>query len=82
MGYIVEQDYLSTTAMDEALRMAAARAGLDFFGVTERFREEARQRSLFYQFDGHYNGDGQQFFAKSIAPFIVKKLANSREGEQ
>ena len=42
--------------------------------VTERFRQESKQRDLFYEFDAHYNADGQRFFAESIASSVGEKL--------
>jgi lysophospholipase L1-like esterase len=75
MGFIVRQDYLTTTAMDQALDSAASKAGVGFSAVTGGFREAAARRTLFYRFDGHYNRDGQRLFAESIGPFIASRLS-------
>jgi lysophospholipase L1-like esterase len=74
MGFLVDQSYLTTTAMDDAVRMAASQAGVDFLEVTQVFRRESMTRNLFYRFDGHYNSEGQRFFAESISPFVRAKL--------
>ena len=74
MGFTVEQSYLTATVMDEAVRLAGSKAGVDFFEVTGLFRQESMKRNLFYSFDGHYNSEGQHFFAQCIAPFITTKL--------
>jgi lysophospholipase L1-like esterase len=74
MGYVVHHSYLTTTAMDDAVRLAASRAGLGCLEVTRSFRRESITRNLFYRFDGHYNADGQRFFAESIEPFVLSAL--------
>ena len=74
IGVTVQAEDLATTKMDEAVRMAAARAGVEFLGVTDRFREASKTRSLFFEFDGHYNREGHRFFAACIEAFIRSRL--------
>jgi lysophospholipase L1-like esterase len=78
MGIEIAPDALSTRAMDEAIARAAARAGLDAFDLSDRFRREARARDLFFRYDGHFNRDGHRLFAEGIEEFVRAKL-QSRE---
>ena len=74
IGVTVRPGDLTTTRMDEAVRRAAAGAGVEFLDVTERFRQAAKTRSLFFPFDGHYNREGHRFFAACIAEFVRNQL--------
>ena len=74
IGFIVDRSWLTTTSMDDAIRMAASRSGIDFLEVTQTFREASMKRNLFFGFDGHYNREGQRYFAESIGSFIGAKL--------
>jgi len=74
IGFIVDRSCLTTTSMDDAIRMAASRSGIEFLEVTQTFREESMKRNLFFRFDGHYNSEGQRYFAESIGPFIGAQL--------
>ncbi|MGC2518227.1 MAG: hypothetical protein WA373_03865 [Burkholderiales bacterium] len=74
IGFIVDPSCLTTTSMDDAIRMATSKPGIDFLEVTQTFREESMKRNLFFRFDGHYNREGQRYFAESIGPFIGAKL--------
>jgi hypothetical protein len=78
MGYIANDSYLTTTTMDDAVRRSASTAAVAFVTVTRQFREESTQRNLFFQFDGHYNKDGQRFFASCIEPFVSQELVGRR----
>lgn len=75
LGFVVDPSDLTTTSMDEAIRLSASKAGVDFFEVTAEFRKEAMHRRLFYVFDGHYNADGARFFGSSIADFVSRELS-------
>lgn len=74
MGFVIEPSCLTTTSMDEAVRIAASRHAIDFLELTDLFRKESTKRDLFFKFDLHYNRDGQRYFSESIAPFAAAKL--------
>ena len=74
MGFFVETGMLNTTRMDEAGRNASFRAGLDFYEITNQFREAAGGRDLFFTIDGHFNPAGCQLFAEGIERFVTAEL--------
>lgn len=74
IGFVVENEMLQTTRVDEAGRDASFRAGLDFYEVTHPFREVAGRRDLFFKFDGHFNIAGCRLFAEGIEPFVTAEL--------
>jgi hypothetical protein len=74
IGFLPSRSCLTTTSMDDAVRIATSRPGIDFLEVTQTFRKESTKRNLFFGFDGHYNSEGQRYFAESIGPFISAKL--------
>ena len=74
MGYSVDASLLKTTRMDEAVRMAASKAGLECVEVTRDFRSESRKRRLYYPLDGHMNAEGYRWLAERIEPYIADQL--------
>ena len=51
-------EMLTTNAEDEAIRNACRVAGVDFYEVTDRFREESVHEQFFFELDGHFNPAG------------------------
>lgn len=73
-GFVLDDAMLSSDAPDQAIRMAAEKAGLQFFAVTERFRN-ARDLHFFFRLDGHFEASGHQFYADLLTPIIARELA-------
>ncbi|MBI4833071.1 MAG: hypothetical protein HY801_16250 [Candidatus Lindowbacteria bacterium] len=74
MGFDDDKNSLKTTAMDEATHLAAVKAGIDFFEVTQIFRRESLRRDLYYEFDGHFTPEANRFFAERIEPIVLEYL--------
>jgi GDSL-like Lipase/Acylhydrolase family len=74
MGFLVDDQMLKTTSMDEAARAASFGAGLDFYEVTPQFREVAGCQELFFRLDGHFNPAGSRLFAQRVEPIVVAEL--------
>jgi GDSL-like Lipase/Acylhydrolase family len=70
LGFQLDESVLVSREMDEAIRLAAAAAGLQFVTVTEQFRAAPPAPPLFYQFDGHLTAGGHRLFADSIAAAV------------
>jgi lysophospholipase L1-like esterase len=71
MGNVCEPSLLTTTAPDDVVRLAATKAGLPFFAVTEEFRRTAVREPLFFELDGHLNKAGQQRYGDLLAPIVA-----------
>jgi hypothetical protein len=71
LGFIVREDMLTGTAPDDAIRLACGKAGLPFYSVTDGFRREVKGRHLFFDFDGHFNREGNVLFFELLLPLIV-----------
>jgi lysophospholipase L1-like esterase len=67
VGYRLDDSVLHSDAPDEAIRLACHQAGVRFLSVTQGFRSEAGKRNLYFEYDGHFNPDGHDLFAKLIA---------------
>lgn len=77
MGFTMHDYYLTTSIMDDAIRLAATKAETDFFEVTKSFRLKSEKSNLFYKFDGHYTAHGQRLFARGIEPYVQSALRES-----
>lgn len=79
IGFELEESDLGASEPDDAIRMAAERAEVPFYEVTEVFTEAARQEQLFFPYDGHFDRNGTRLFASSIADEVADHL---RRGER
>jgi hypothetical protein len=73
LGFEVEGSMLGSNAPDETIRAAARAAGLDFYTFTEKFREECKQRDLFFEYDGHFNAAGQALYGEEVSKLLFEK---------
>ncbi len=64
---------LESDAPDRAIEAACQRAGVEFHSVTERFRRACNSRTLYFEFDGHFNPEGQALFGRAVAEFLLQK---------
>ena len=74
LGFLVEDDMLKTTSMDDATKAASLGAGLDFYDLTAPFRELGRCQELFFRLDGHFNPAGSRLFAQDLEPIVATEL--------
>lgn len=73
LGYIVNDAMLEGDAPDEVIRSACEKAKLPFHSVTDRFRKACTRRTLYYEFDGHFNPEGQALFAEAVCEFLLQR---------
>lgn len=78
LGFASAPDMLTTSAEDEEIRTASQMAGVRFYDYTREFRQAAVQRDLFFEWDGHLNARGHDYFAELIAPLLKEAIAASR----
>ena len=68
-GFELDRRMLVSDSPDEAIRRAAAGAGLPFYTVMPAFR--ARQGvPLYFELDGHLDARGHRFYAEQLAPAV------------
>ena len=65
---------LSNNNADTAINLACKKADIPFISITEDFRRIAEKHNLFYQYDGHFNAQGHEAYAKLIAPAVMDIL--------
>ena len=74
MGFTVTAEMLTSTAPDDAIRMAAESAGVPCHIFMPEFRREGAQRRLYFEFDGHLDRDGSQLFSELLDPIVARSL--------
>jgi hypothetical protein len=74
MGFAVTAEMLTSTAPDDAIRMASEKAGVPFFAVTADFRREGSGRRLYFEFDGHLDREGSLLLAELLEPTVQRAL--------
>lgn len=70
LGFAAIPEMLTTTAADDAIRLACECADTPFFSVTEEFRQLAKDRNMYFELDDHFNREGQRCFADLLTPII------------
>lgn len=70
LGFVVREDMLTSTAPDDAIRLACEKAGVTFHSVTDAFRRRVETRRLYFELDGHLNRDGNSVFSELLVPVI------------
>jgi lysophospholipase L1-like esterase len=78
LGFLIEDNVINSDAPDDAIRNACKAARLEFHSFTKRFRDEARQRSLFFELDGHFNADGAALYAEEVSKFLLEQSPRSK----
>ena len=73
VGFLAD-DTLRDDNADEAVRLAAARAGVSFLSITDEFRRRDRP-TLYFPLDGHLTCDGTRQLAGLLAPGVGSALA-------
>lgn len=74
VGYTMPPWLLSTTHMDESIRLAAEHAGLPFYEVTAVFRAQQDNPHLFFTLDGHLTAEGSHLLASTLHPILENWL--------
>jgi hypothetical protein len=79
LGFTVNPDMLSSTVPDEAITIAADRAGIKFISVLASFRQNSEH--LFYDLDGHFTAAGNRLFAEELTPLIEREFQLYQSGK-
>src|SRR2546422_8194558 len=73
-GFEVDDGALTSKEMDNAIRNAAMKGGVQLLSVTESFRAEAPEPHLYFELDGHFTARGHQLFADAVTPSLHATL--------
>lgn len=79
IGFTTFPEMLLTTKPDESLKKICDESGIAFLSVTEAFRRQSRDESLYYTYDGHFTPQGHELFVREILP-LLQKLLLAKEG--
>jgi lysophospholipase L1-like esterase len=77
-GFTLDRRMLISDAEDVEIRMAANKAGLPFFAVTDQFRKNP-DAHFFFKLDTHFNSRGHHFYADLLGPAIENELKHPEE---
>jgi lysophospholipase L1-like esterase len=80
IGFVLNDNMLSTDAPDDEARQACREAGIDrFLSVTDEIRRRAAEGAgLYYALDGHFTREGHKAFADALAPQLWRILSDQR----
>lgn len=76
-GFQLDRQMLVSDSQDREIELAAQRAGLRFFKVTQAFRQNA-DANFFFKLDTHLNRSGHHFYADQLTPAIETELKSLR----
>jgi len=71
LGFRIEDSATRSDAPDEAIRATCRTAGIEFHCFTERFRQESKDRNLFFEFDGHFNAAGYALYGEEVCNLLL-----------
>jgi len=74
VGYEVRSDMIDSTAPDDAVRIAAERAGLDFVSISDTFKARRDDPELFFELDGHMTAKGHELYGETLTPIIAERI--------
>lgn len=77
LGFTSAPDMLTSSAPDDVIRTACELAGVRFYDYTREFRQASAQKDLFFEWDGHLNAQGHNYFAEVLSP-VTKAAISSR----
>jgi hypothetical protein len=70
LGFTVLPEMLASSLPDDAIRKVCKEASISFFAVTRDFRDKSKDEVLFFEYDGHFNAQGQKVFADLLLPAL------------
>lgn len=76
-GFEIPDSLYANTLADETIKLAAEEYEIEFYSVSEIFRNKKTKNNLYYPFDGHFTPEGNRTFAESLKYVLEEKL-NSR----
>jgi lysophospholipase L1-like esterase len=77
LGFHADPAMLASDKPDQAIQLACRKAGLPFYSVTDRFREEARRRRLYFELDGHFNAEAHRLYGDLLVPVIESQASRT-----
>jgi len=80
LGFRIEDSATRSDAPDEAIRATCRTAGIEFHCFTERFREESKDRNLFFEFDGHFNAAGYALYGEEVCNLLLEQKLLPMDG--
>ena len=81
LGFVLDPTMLTSDGADDPIRRAAIDSAVAFDQVTDTIREIARDESLFFDLDGHFNEAGHRHYAESIQPVLERHIQSSPDLE-
>lgn len=80
-GFALDPKMLSADSMDEAVKTACAKAGVNFYEFTGSFRKQSdKNPPLYFEWDNHFNPAGHKFLADLLTPKIAEELKGINPG--
>lgn len=79
VGYELDPGMIDSNAPDEAVRLAAEKAGLPYETVSQVFKERRSEPDLFFELDGHMTAKGHALYGEAVAPVIAAHIAGGKE---
>ena len=73
-GFSIPDTIFGNTLADETIKMAAAESEIEFYSVSENFRNIKKEENHYYPFDGHFTKEGNRLFAASAKQIFEKKI--------
>lgn len=73
-GFSIPDSIFGNQLADETIKMAAEESKIKFYSVSENFRNNKREKNLYYQFDGHFTNEGNSTFATSVKEIFERKI--------
>ena len=73
-GFSIPDSIFGNQLADETIKMAAEESKIKFYSVSENFRNNKREKNLYYQFDGHFTNEGNRTFAASVKEIFERKI--------
>ena len=80
LGFRIEDSATRSDAPDEAIHATCRTAGIEFHCFTERFREESKDRNLFFEFDGHFNAAGYALYGEEVFKLLLEQKLLPTDG--
>jgi hypothetical protein len=72
-GFLLDRAMLVSHSEDLAIKMAADKAGLQFFSETDQFRQH-EDAPFFFKLDGHLNAAGHRYYADQLTLSVSRTL--------
>ncbi len=72
-GFSIPDSIFGNQLADETIKMAAEESEIEFYSVSENFKNNKGEKNLYYPFDGHFTKEGNRAFATSVKEIFERK---------